>query len=201
MKKLTSYLLREALDRKGYRWLDDEKPYHLNIIAIRSEDKRSNSFNDLITVSYLDRSDSPHFVQYKATTDPGLYWRKNPINTSGTAILKPGQYLDCWGIGAHQGKYKALVQNGGKNPMTVYRDANRDEVLNWENVKQETGYFGINLHRATPQGESAQVDRWSAGCQVLASSTSFFSLMSCANHSLIFRANHFSYTLLEEKDL
>ena len=52
----------------------------------------------------------------------------------------------------------------------VYRDKNKDNVydLNDDNVHE--GIFGINIHRATAKkgGKSWRVDKWSAGCQVIA---------------------------------
>jgi hypothetical protein len=39
------------------------------------------------------------FNVHEATTDPGLYYLKHPANSSGTAILKEGQYLYRYCLG------------------------------------------------------------------------------------------------------
>jgi hypothetical protein len=201
MKTLTRSIVQRSVLAKGYRWLNDGKPYHLNIVAIRTLDDTANTFNDWFTYSFDDGKDE-QFHLFKGTTDPGLYFRLNPANVLGTAIVKPGQYLDCWKLGMHQGKYEALVQAGAKQPLTVWRDNNKDKVLDFGKCKEYSGYFGINHHRARPDGESVLVDKWSAGCMVLANSKSFASLIGwCKQSAKIRLDNSFSFTLLDEGDL
>src|SRR5690606_33549955 len=103
----------------------------------------------------------PMMFSFPCTTDPGIFYRKNPASVNGTAILPAGQHSGLWQVGKHQGKYDALVQRA---PVTVIRDRNADAALDFTD-QLDTGMFGINCHRATEQGTSAQVDRWSAGCQ------------------------------------
>lgn len=141
---------------------DDKKDFNLNLVGIRSAGNNVNTFDDLMTV-FWKFNGSWTLRIFPCTTDPGLYWLQNPENKLGTAIVKEGQYKDVWHIGLHQGKYKALVQ---QNPITVIRDANRDNVLDMTG-KEDTGIFGINCHRANENGKSIQIDRWSAGCTVL----------------------------------
>jgi hypothetical protein len=50
----------------------------------------------------------------------------------------------------------------------VYRDNNKNDVIDFVSQSLDTGVFGINLHHASATGESVQVDGWSAGCQVFA---------------------------------
>ena len=63
------------------------------------------------------------------------------------------------------------------------------------------GMFGINIHHASYHGTSTQVNKWSAGCQVIASIDDFNTLMSLANKSKKQYGNSFTYTLLDEQDL
>jgi len=93
---------------------------------------------------------------YPATTDPGLYYLWHPSCPSGTAILKEDQYLNCFKLGLHKGKYKALVQ---AKPLTVIRDYNRDSVLNYNSGKEETGMFGINIHCVKLSGTAINVNK------------------------------------------
>jgi len=116
------------------------------------------------------------------------------------AILKPGQYRGSHKIGLHQGKYEALKQ---AKPLKVYRDGDRDKEYDLieENVKQ--GIFGINIHRATKwEGrKSSQIDKWSAGCQVIAANDDFKLFMKIIKKAAGNWGNSFSYTLIESKDI
>jgi hypothetical protein len=133
------------------------------------------------------------------------------MNRLGAAILKPGQYEGCWKIGNHRG-YEALVQD---KPVIVYRDNNRDNILDVasQNVDIHVGVFGINIHRANRNGRSVQVDKWSAGCQVLQNRKrnhmilgvefdydwDFF--MHLVRSSAAFYNEYFTYTLIDEAEL
>jgi hypothetical protein len=113
------------------------------------------------------------------------------LNPKGTAVLKPGQYVDTWKIGLHQGKYEALTQCAN---VTVFRDGNKNDVAE-ESKITETGIFGINIHRANPSIVSKFIDKWSAGCQVLNAPKQFNHLLAkCKTSGL----NKFTYTLLNE---
>jgi len=136
--------------------------------------------------------------RFAATTDPGKHWLQQPLNSKGTAILCPGHYQNCYKLGLHRGKYKALIQSG---PVSVYRDANKDEKADIQNTKVETGYFGINIHRALPEGITSYVGTHSAGCQVFQREKDFaFFIALCERHHKWY-GNSFTYTLLNEEDL
>ena len=57
-----------------------QRPYELTILGIRSESTVPNRFDDEIHV--LFKNNSKQWVHYifLATTDPGTYWLKNPLN-------------------------------------------------------------------------------------------------------------------------
>tara|TARA_R100000808_G_C2122899_1_gene133765 strand:+ start:22 stop:474 length:453 start_codon:yes stop_codon:yes gene_type:complete len=133
----------------------------------------------------------------EATTDPGKIYLKNPINRKGCAVLAPGQYRGAYKIGMHRNKYKALVQSNG--PVKVYRDNNRDDVINYGEAEY-TGHFGINIHRRHPGLKDDFVKGSSAGCQVFRYSNEFKHLMNLATVSADIYGNSFTYTLLEIKD-
>lgn len=191
----TAKTITDTLKRLDYPVFKGD--YNLNLVGIRSSDKDANSFNDRLVVIYeLDRKQVMHV--FPQTTDPGVFYRENPINVDGTAVLVPGHHPSCWALGAHQGKYKALVQRG---PMSVYRDNNADQHIDTDDASIQTGLFGINLHRANANYSSMQVDRWSAGCQVLASPEDFDLVMALANKSAVTYGRQFSYTLLTEEQL
>ncbi|NQZ06964.1 MAG: hypothetical protein HRT35_07365 [Algicola sp.] len=192
--KVNTQLLLDALKRKKHT-VFDQGEYNLNIVGVRAKNPASNAFDDLICLLYKKRGEWV-LLPFEATTDPGTFYLENPINVNGTAIVKPGQYPGLWTMGKHQGKYLALVQSG---PVTVHRDNNRDKTQN--TAKTESGIFGINCHRASQDGTSVQVGRWSAGCQVFADSGEYAIFMAICQKALTLWGNSFSYTLLEEKDL
>lgn len=117
----------------------------------------------------------------------------HPENNFGTAILKDGQYYHSHQLGLHKKKYQALVQ---ASPVTVIRDFNRDSNLDYDSGREQTGTFGINIHRSNPNGESTFVNKWSAGCQVFARSTEYDEFMGLVKKAVAEWGNTFTYTLL-----
>jgi len=148
---------------------------------------------------YNEAIGQQRFRFYQITTDPGVYWLLRPSNPLGTAFLKPGQYVNCWSLGYHQGRqdHPALVQTSA---VTVYRDNDRDQ-LHDDTSRTDTGLFGINIHGASATGTSQQIDRWSAGCQVFASRRDLFDVLALLHLYRERTGNRFTYTLLEEADL
>jgi hypothetical protein len=165
-------VLLDVVDSLGHA-VFESGTYNLNIIGIRSKTNEVNTFDDRICVVFRDEMGWITRT-WEATCDPGQYWLDYPSNVAGTAILVPGQYRGVYKIGKHRGQYDALVQKGGA--VKVYRDANKDEVLDMDPDTEQEGYFGINIHKA---GEhSTEVNKWSAGCQVFANNDDFEEFMS-----------------------
>ena len=180
---------------KGYKVFENAKGYDLNLFGIRTDDASADSFNDWVGVMYR-AGDVWAMFAFPATTDPGLYWREQPMNVKGTAILKPDQYRGSHMVGRHKG-YGALKQKG---PVTVYRDADRDAELDMNEAAVDEGMFGINIHRASSRRASTRVSKWSAGCQVLQDPIHFDFLMAMARKSATIYGNSFTYTLLAQSD-
>lgn len=197
MKQFTREEIMKVMLHKGYIVFDNNKPLNLNIVGIRSSDAAPNNFDDSICCFFRDNNLEWKFFQWKATTDPGLYWLLHPMNVEGTAILVEGQYRGAYKLGLHRGTYQALVQS---KPLKVIRDFDRDNVLEFESNNIEEGFFGINIHRASSSHTSTQVDKWSAGCQVFSSPNDFNLFMSFVHQALHLYSNSFTYTLLNEKD-
>lgn len=186
-----------AYQNKGYRIYNNESGFDLNIGGVRTDNRDPNKFDDFVFQFYR-MYNQWIFNLFVATTDPGLYWLENPMNTKGTAILVPGQYKSAFRIGKHRNKYIALVQNVS---LPVYRDNNKDRILDYDRMPIDVGWHGINIHRAGATRKSIQVDKWSAGCQVLADPLQYdFFISVCKKGAEVF-GNSFTYTLLEEKDL
>ena len=176
-----------AMHRKGYIVYTDGR---LNLVGIRLNHAVTNRFDDELVAFTTDGG-----VSMDCTTDPGSYYMTHPMNDRGTAVLVPGQYVDCYAIGKHKG-YEAIVQ---VRPVTVYRDWKDNGTLDYENP--ETGMFGINIHRANAVVRSKQVDKWSAGCTVVADPTDFSHLLYMAKNSTREFGPDITYTLMEEADL
>lgn len=180
MKKYKVEELQLQFTKLGYKWL----PFQ--IVGIRSKADSPNKFDDLIGLIEKD-----NITWFTGTTNPGIHWLKNLLNTKGSALLKPNQYLDTWKLALHQGKYEALCQ---RKPVTVYRDSNKNNFSEETSVV-DTGLFGINIHRANPSVISTIIDKWSAGCQVLNNPIDFnFLIKRCKESGL----KDFSYVLLKE---
>ena len=197
--------IETTVKEKGYKWFEDNsnKGYDVNIVGVRNSETKgrvTNAFDDCITISYkLDGEWQFHC--YKCTTDPGTAYMEDPIlEDTGCAILKPGQYRGSHKLRLHQGKYLAL---GQKKDVTVYRDNNRDDNYDLDESSTTTGLFGINIHRATARkgGKSTRVDKWSAGCQVIADNDDWHEFLDICQAAREIHGNSFSYTLIESKDI
>ena len=194
--------IKRALGTKGYKFFENGD-YNVNIVGVRNsltKNKVTNAFDDLITLCYK-KDGNWEYHEFDCTTDPGTHYMDSPIlENTGCAILKPGQYPKSHKIRKHQGRYEAL---GQQNNVTVYRDNNRDDIYNLNSENTDTGLFGINIHRATKHAgkKSSQVDKWSAGCQVIASNDDWTKFMKIMRKARATWDNNFTYTLLDSDDI
>tara|TARA_R100001510_G_scaffold57108_1_gene64163 strand:+ start:1164 stop:1772 length:609 start_codon:yes stop_codon:yes gene_type:complete len=184
----------------GYATFETEVAYDLNIFGIRTNSITVNEFNDYVGCVYRDEELNWHCEIWPATTDPGLYWLQNPSKLDGTAVLVPGQYRGVYKKDYHSGKYLALCQRNG--PVKVWRDGDKDSKIETGGKIYE-GMFGINIHHASYTGTSTQVNKWSAGCQVIANIDDFNRLMHLVDKQLEHHPTwlKFTYTLITENDL
>ena len=65
-----------------------------------------------------------------------------------------------------------------RRKVKVWRDNNKDNILDWEGEIYTGEKFGINIHRAGVRSEI--VGGWSAGCQVIANIKDFKRMMALA---------------------
>ena len=202
--KYTRDQIQQTVEDKGYKYFHDNlnKGYDVNIIGVRNSKTKgrvTNAFDDVLTISYkIDGEWQYH--EFNCTTDPGSHWVENLLNEKGVAILKPNQYRGSHKLDFHQGRYLALRQ---KSDVTVYRDNDRDNNYDLNESKTDTGIFGINIHRATGRsgGKSIRVDKWSAGCQVIADNDDWHTFLGICQSAREIHGNSFSYTLIESKDI
>jgi len=184
----------KVMTLKGYKVFEsDDKPLNINYVGIR-DTSGVNKFNDWLVLFWKYKGQWSSFYR-PATTDPGTYWLNNPMNVEGTAILKEDQYRGAWKLGKHKG-YDALVQ---RKEVTVIRDGNKDGILDLAGY-EETGFFGINHHRANAKNESTQVDKWSAGCQVTSDPHLYDIFIQLCKESEEIWGEGLTYTLLNIED-
>ena len=198
----TKEQIQTAVKSKGYVWFTDPKSkgYDVNIVGVRNNspvvsDKVTNVFDDCITLTFKDEKGVEQFYCWMATTDPGKKGVQQFHNKNGVARLVPGQYRGVWSVDKHQGKYDALCQRLGN--VTVFRDSNKDLIF--EEIRVDTGMFGINIHKAGQ--DSTWVENWSEGCQVFKRVKDFDVFMSICKKAMKIWGNKFTYTLLESTDI
>lgn len=172
----------------------------VNIIHIESRDFVPDVFNDTRMVITFDGSTPKIVGKWDCTTTPGTHYTKNPLNSKGAAIVKPGQYK-AWQVGYHKTpSHPALVQTGG--PVTVYRDFDRDYKRAGD--KEDTGYFGINIHSTKPGYSGKGIGRYSAGCLTARDWDGHIEFMNLVKADPRYKKKNrfkFNCTLILEEDL
>jgi hypothetical protein len=193
--------IETAVKSKDYKWFENGD-YNVNIVGVRNSEtgtRVTNRFDDCITISYKEDGEWK-FHCFECTTDPGDDWMDNPMMKKGCAILVPGQYRGSHKLRLHQGRYLAL---GQQRPVKVYRDRDADGHYDFNPDTIDEGLFGINIHRATKHAgkTSTYVDKWSAGCQVIASNDDWHCFLDICQTARDTWSNNFTYTLIESKDI
>ena len=161
-------------------------PADLHLVGIRNKNHQTNVFDDQLMLINKDL-----VITGVGTTVPGTHWLKNLMNPKGTAVLKPGQYVNCWRIGLHNG-YEALVQCA---PITVYRDKNLDDKVDQIAGTEDKGLFQIDIHHAATGVKAWFIDKFSAGCQVWQDYQIYLKMLQACKDS---SQKYFTYTLLNE---
>lgn len=159
-------LLVDYMENKGYTV--DRQSQQMNIIYIEGmnlngtlNDDRPNAFNDLRLVLEFVGGKPSIIEAWDATTEPGNWYTKKPMNALGAARIAFGQYK-AWKVGFHGNSdpHEALVQCA---PVKVHRDFNKDFIR--KNDKVFSGVFGINQHWGYDL-PLFDVNKASAGCLV-----------------------------------
>ena len=188
--------IETAVKSKDYKWFENGD-YNVNIVGVRNSEtgtRVTNRFDDCITISYKEDGEWK-FHCFECTTDPGDDWMDSPMNSKGCAILVPGQYRGSHKLRLHQGRYLAL---GQQRSVKVYRDRDKDGHYDFDESTIDEGLFGINIHRATKHAgkTSTYVDKWSAGCQVIASNDDWHEFLGICKKASDIWGNSFTYTLI-----
>ena len=185
-KNATLNYLENIFNSKNLRFFSgDTRNYNLNVVGLRNGREITNKFSDSLFVFWRFNGNWT-LLSFPITTKPGLsYFNEAYVNRlGGVAQLKEGRYR--YGLGKHKGLYEALVP---LQASTIER-----LNVNREVIREVSGNFGINIHRAAANGNSVNVNLWSAGCQVIPSGYDLF--MDIAKKSLN-NFPHITYTLIE----
>jgi hypothetical protein len=162
-----------------------------------------DTFNDRLIIL---TKDGKALANVACTTEPGLYYTRNRLNSHGAARVAFGQYINVWSRhGQHKNQPKTLVQ---VNPITVVRDSDNSMTRNGAD-KTMSGLYGINLHTtgAGPGSSPSSIGRWSAGCTVVQNSGSFYELIVPLLHGASTRDDFgtkpglYNYTLISAEML
>lgn len=195
---------QKVFNKLGYAFFT-KGTYNVNIFGIRNLTKgtvQDDTFNDFLCCIYNVKDSKGNLVQkvkiWEGTTDPGLKALKSPTDAKGTAILVPGQYRSVYKIDYHRGKYKALCQRFGS--VKVYRDGNKDNNLDFNPIRIESGIFGINIHKAAEYARET-ISGYSYGCQVFRNAKDFNSFMDICKKSAELYGNKFTYTLITTDEI
>jgi|ETNvirnome_6_100_1030635.scaffolds.fasta_scaffold45282_2 hypothetical protein len=205
--RLLKGMYKKALEGAGHVFFE-RGVYNVNIIGIRSKEKKAGKFDDNFAVVYKDKAGQWIVDAYRVTTDPGAHYLKDKTKwygPHGVAVLMPGQYRGAYMVGSHgSSKYEALVQRGAT--VRIARDGNLDDVADADPGNVRAGWYGINIHASsvrpyTEEKTTSRVGPWSAGCQVFKNTLDFREFMKLIKTSAKYHGDKFSYTLIEEKDL
>lgn len=159
-------------NKRGWKYRQGKGRYNIAYIQAMDLDNtlnqgRYNHFDDVRLIFEVING-APRIVgKWQATTKPGDYYYRNPMNPKGTATLKTRVQFEAWIMGVHRrGDHPALVQHGG--PVTVVR---RSEAHPSGPApapgSEDTGMFGINQHGVVGANMPRDdIRRASAGCLV-----------------------------------
>ncbi len=200
MKNIEPKQIIKALENHKYSiFRNDTKAFNLNIVGVRAIVPKVEEFNCKMTALWWYKG-SLNFYQMAMTSVAGMKYLTSPMNPKGCAILKEGQYKGVYKLDLHNNSYRAYCQRLGN--VTVYRDNDKDRELDFIEGSEETGMFGINLHRASAKGEVADPNAYSAGCNVVCNPSEFDIFRSLGDEALDSGwGNAFTYTLINEADL
>lgn len=144
-----------------------ETPYSVTLGGIRTVDKSSGKFNDWLFASMFTPDGGIMAAVIEGTVDAGIYYRLDPINKKGTAIIQDG--VQHRGVYRYENPKKNDGQHGHKGQeafsqigdMAYWRDNDGDGDIDRagpthvENAR-------TNGHDMGTVGKD--VGKWSAGC-------------------------------------
>lgn len=165
MESKDKFLSRIIIAQLRLNHLIFSKLEELNIVYIEGvdldgklNDDRMNEWNDVRLIYRIQKCGVPEVLgKWKATSEPGIKYTLNPLNSGGCFRIAFGQYKS-WAVGWHK-DHEALVQVG---EVRGHRDRNQDGFRTGDPIVVGSN-FGINQHWGY---DMPRVDGASAGCLV-----------------------------------
>lgn len=200
LTELTQDHVRHLYLKCGYPF-HEKGDFNVNFFGVRQHDADSSvagQWDDVLGVMYRHPKKGWLHMLYEASVDAGSYYCQNPLNKYGTANMKEGYYRGLYARGLHNKRFEALRQVSN---VTVYRDNNRDNVIDLDPSTTQHGMFFTNVHCSF---ESRQNYKSSAGCQVTKarySDDEYWQFLWHFDESAKIWGNKFSYALFNAKDL
>jgi hypothetical protein len=155
--------LKQTQAKLGHKWFEDQP----NIIGIRTTLCIPDQFNDVLAIVYRADGKTGEEKIFTAiiTTEPGTTYQKKLLNPRGCAVMQPGQFINAYKLGYHQGKkdHRCLKQVG---KILLKRDKDLDGIPGNSGVVEWNTDAGCNIHGANKGQVTAAIGPWSAGCQV-----------------------------------
>ena len=178
-------------------------PREVNLFGLRDPlRQREDVFNDRFGIWIPNRN----IVMLTAsTTDPGV--KATNEKEGGAAHLDAGYQPRIWCVDTHAADipsfaHKAFCsrQSKGCLPTRIWRDRDRDTMLTDKDVF-ETGYFGVNGHRASAQRDEKTIGLYSYGCQVVQNKADFDEILKAAIEAAGSIDYKYDYMILMREEL
>lgn len=173
------------------------------LFGIQNEsNKKEDKINDVIGIIFKDK-----MFLMRGTTNPGKFYIENPLNKEGAFQLGYGYHSKIWAVDKHKGKYEALCNRWFKGCKKTrgWRDTNKTFTFEESQDKVVSGHFGVNLHRMSKHYLVNNIEKYSAGCQVVWDGLDFDKLMSMIKSSDMYLKNPlptlFSYYLFRKEEM
>lgn len=178
-------------------------PREVNLFGLRDPSRQKDDvFNDRFGIWIPNRN---LIMLTTATTDPGI--KATNENEGGAAHLDAGYHPMIWVVDTHAADipsfaHKAFCsrQSKGCLPTRIWRDRDRDTVLTDKDVFQ-TGYFGINGHRASALRDEKTIGLYSYGCQVAQHKDDFEEILKAAIEAAGSSDYRYDYMILMRDEL
>lgn len=145
----------------GRDWSFESREFGVLMTAVRSMSRIAGQYDDRLYMLWL-RGGVIHGEVFAFNCDPSPKYLRRPVrqaqNRGGTAALVHPQQVCGYYHAKHMGKTLGLCQYRKTDKVRVWRDGNKDDVLDYDTCPEDVGHFGINWHIG------GRKDVGSAGC-------------------------------------
>ena len=183
--------IKQLLKQRAYRLL--ERPYELNMIALRSKQSKPGMFAYEIHLLYKD-TQRWHYHLYKACTDPGSFCPKEQADTFH--MLKAGQYENSFELTEQQG-IKKLIANKALPVLTGYQ---RENYFDFTQTPIEQHLEQIEILPAERNKNLLSIPAQGIATQVFRNQSDYEQMLKLAEVHIKYYGNHLSYTLIDFRE-